>query len=74
MSTKAVADQLSVKGFILNREDGSVYAEAEGDDFSIEEFLSWCKEGPEGAAVDEVITEEAPMANFNNFEVKKRLR
>jgi acylphosphatase len=30
-STKAVADQLGVKGFVKNLSDGSVYIEAAGD-------------------------------------------
>jgi acylphosphatase len=29
-STKAVADQIGVKGFVKNEKDGSVYVEAEG--------------------------------------------
>lgn len=72
MSTKAVADQLSVRGFIKNNADGSVYAEAEGDDFSLDEFLTWCAEGPEGAAVEHVVSEEGELKDFKNFEVFRR--
>ena len=44
MSTKAVADQLGVKGIIKNQKDGTIFIEAEGDDFSLENFMeySWC--------------------------------
>jgi acylphosphatase len=38
-STKAVADQLGVKGFVKNLSDGSVYIEAEGDEFALEYFF-----------------------------------
>jgi acylphosphatase len=72
MSTKAVADQLGVRGFIKNEADGSVYIEAEGDDFSMPLFLDWCNDGPTGAVVDAVEIHEAEMKNYRNFEVLKR--
>ena len=71
-ATKAVADQLSVKGFILNQQDGSVYIEAEGDDFSLDSFLEWCKEGPEKAVVEKIDVIEGQPKNYRNFEVVKR--
>jgi len=43
-STKAVADQLGVKGNIKNTLAGDVVIEAEGDDLSLDMFLDWCKE------------------------------
>ena len=72
-ATKAVADQLSVKGIILNRPDGTVYIEAEGDDFSLESFLQWCHEGPEKAIVEKVGVSEGELKNYRNFEVVKRI-
>ena len=73
-STKAVADQLGVKGQISNEPDGSVYIEAEGDKVALEMFLDWCKEGPEHAKVISVESHEGELKNYRNFEVvKKRL-
>ena len=71
-STKAVADQLGVKGIIRNLPDGSVYAEAEGDAFSIDSFLDWCREGPQNARVEKVEIQEAPLKNYRNFEVLRK--
>ena len=71
-STKAVADQLGVKGFVRNQPDNSVYIEAEGDDFALESFLEWCHEGPEKAHVDNVTSTEGEMKNYRNFEVVKK--
>ena len=71
-TTKAVADQLGIKGFVKNQDDGSVYIEAEGDDFSIESFLEWCNDGPQNAIVEKVESEEADLKNFRNFEVVKK--
>lgn len=71
-STKAVADQLGVKGLVKNMKDGTVYIEAEGDNFSIESFLEWCHEGPEKAKVEKVETVEGEIKNYRNFEVIKK--
>lgn len=71
-STKAVADQLGIKGIIRNHPDGYVYIEAEGDDFSMESFLEWCHEGPQHAKVEKVEQAEAELKNYRNFEVIKK--
>ena len=71
-TTKAVADQLGVKGFTKNQSDGTVYIEAEGDDFSLESFLEWCNDGPERAIVEKVTTTEGEVKNYRNFEVVKK--
>lgn len=73
MSTKAVADYLAVSGFALNCPDGSLYIEAEGDDFSLKSFLEWCQEGPEKAVVEHVESVEAPVQGYKHFEVLKRM-
>lgn len=71
-STKAVANQLGVKGFVKNEADGSVYVEAEGDVAMVESFLEWCREGPEKAQVEHVESNEGEMKNYRNFEVVKK--
>ncbi len=71
-STKAVADQLGVKGFVMNRPDGSVYTEAEGTDVALDLFIEWCGEGPERAEVQELFQEEGAWKGYRNFEVRKK--
>lgn len=71
LSTKAIADQLKVKGIIMNKPDGSVYLEAEGDNFSLDEILSWCHEGPDHAEVSKVEYVEGELVGYKNFEVVK---
>ncbi len=74
LTTKAVADQLGVKGFVRNQEDGSVYIEAEGDDFALSSLVDFCKEGPDRAEVEEVdCVEITEVRGFKNFEVLKKL-
>lgn len=69
--TKAVADQLGVKGFIRNEEDGSVYIEAEAEEWILENFLDWCDEGPDRAEVERVEKTEGELQGFTNFVVKR---
>jgi len=71
-ATKAVADQLGIRGFVMNRQDGTVYIEAEGKSFSIDMFLDWCKEGPEKAEVVKVEQRESELKNFPYFEIRKK--
>ena len=74
-STKAVADQLKVKGFVMNQPDGSVYIEAEGDFFALESLMDFCQEGPEHAEVAHVEYEESDeIKGFRNFEVIKKIK
>ena len=72
LTTKAVADQLGIKGLISNEADGSVYIEAEGGGPLMEQFLDWCREGPDPARVEHVESSEGEMKNYLNFEVVKK--
>jgi len=71
-STKAVADQLGVKGTVKNELNGDVSIEAEADKQSIEMFLDWCREGPEKAKVTAVETSRGDLKNYRNFDVVKK--
>ena len=71
-STKAVADQLGVRGSIKNTPDGDVFIEAEADNTTLEMFLDWCNDGPQDANVTSVETHEGELKNYRNFEVMKR--
>lgn len=71
-STKAVADQLGVKGRVKNEKDGSVLIEAEGSATLLDEFVQWCHQGPEKARVEKVELSEGEWQNFSNFVVIKK--
>lgn len=72
-ATKAIADQLSIKGLIINQPDGTVYIEAEGDSFSLNYMVEWCNEGPDKAVIEKVEVVEGELKNYRNFEVVKRI-
>lgn len=71
-STKAVADQMGVKGKVKNEKDGSVLIEAEADEVTLEMFVEWCNKGPEKANVEQVKVEEGELQNYTNFVVIKK--
>jgi acylphosphatase len=71
-STKAVADQLGVRGLVRNLPDGNVFIEAEAETTLLDMFLEWCHEGPERARVTAVESQEGEIKNYRNFEVVKR--
>ena len=70
--TKAVADQLGVKGFVKNEPNGDVFIAAEADNMSLEMFLDWCHEGPEHAEVNTVESHEGELKNYRNFDIVKK--
>jgi acylphosphatase len=72
ISTKAVADQLGVRGYVKNADNGDVLIAAEGKNSTLDMFLDWCKEGPEHANVISVESHEGELKNYRNFEVVKK--
>lgn len=71
-STKAVADQMGIKGFVKNQKDGTVLIHAEGEAIMMDSFIDWCKYGPDDARVDDVAMEDVEVKNYRNFEVLKK--
>ena len=71
-STKAVADQLGVKGNVKNEPNGDVSIAAEAEQVWLDMFLEWCHEGPEHSNVTSVESHEGELKNYRNFEVVKK--
>lgn len=70
-STKEIADQLGIKGFVKNQPDGSVYIEAEGEKETLRQFIAWCHQGPPRAVVSNVQVSESELQNFERFEIRR---
>lgn len=68
-SAKKEAERLSLLGFVRNERDGSVYAEVEGTAEEIEDFIRWCRKGPDSAKVQRVMVSGGELKNFLRFEV-----
>ena len=63
------AYQLGIKGSIRNQRDGSLYIEAEGEEETLEKFVTWCKIGPIWAKVEKINIEEGDINNFKSFDI-----
>ena len=48
------ATRLGLSGWVRNRHDGTVEAEAEGAPDAVQAFVAWCHRGPPSARVEEV--------------------
>ena len=55
-TAKTVADRLVIKGCVRNETDGNVFIAAEAEATDLEQFLTWCRQGPEAARVSAVTT------------------
>lgn len=69
-STREKARALGLSGWVRNLPDGRVEAIFEGDGDRVEEMLSWCKEGPPEARVQNVSSENEEPENLSGFEVR----
>lgn len=70
-STKEQAEQLGINGFVQNEPDGNVYLEAEGNEEELENLVTWLKQGPPAARVDNLDIEEGELKNFSGFEISR---
>jgi acylphosphatase len=67
------ADQargLGVGGWIRNCPDGSVEAHAEGDEQAVATLIERMRDGPSGARVAQLVSEEAECDDTRDFEVR----
>ena len=67
---KELADQLGIKGFVENREDGSVFIHAEGNEDALNELEEWCHHGPPDAKVESVRAKDVIEIGMELFEIR----
>ena len=72
-TTKDVADEIGVTGWVKNTEEGHVEIMANGSEDQLKEFIEWCKIGPRKAVVTDVmITNKERGENFESFEIIRK--
>lgn len=69
-STKRVADELGLKGWVRNLPDGRVEAVFEGRPEAVAKALEWCHTGPPGAVVTSVEVREEPVEGLSDFRIR----
>ena len=70
-STLEIANQLGIKGFVLNESNGNVYIEAEATEEQLSKLIERSRKGPPGAVVSEVKFSEGKIKNFQAFSIKR---
>ena len=68
-SAKEVAELLGIKGWVRNLPNSNVEVNATASEEILQKFITWCKEGPPRARVEEVVVEEISFEEFNNFKI-----
>jgi acylphosphatase len=69
-NTIHVANELGVRGWIKNLPNGMVEVVAEGNKQKLDRLIEFCREGPEGAKVENIeIKWEKPKNEFEGFDV-----
>lgn len=71
-TARKVAEKLNIKGWIKNTPDETVEAMITGEEKDVNDFIKWCKTGPDRAEVEEVMVSGQPETFFKEFEVKRR--
>ncbi|MCD6024584.1 MAG: acylphosphatase [Fibrobacteria bacterium] len=68
--TRREAQKLGLSGWVENRPDGSVRAEAEGPSTQVGALIRWCRRGPAHARVEEVRVTEIPATGSEGFLIR----
>jgi acylphosphatase len=66
---KEKADELNIRGFIRNLEDGRVEVILEGRDERVNEMVEYCKKGSPHSEVKKIETFELKHQGFKGFKI-----
>ena len=68
-TTRRLAVQRGVAGWVRNRADGAVEAVFEGEEEAVQALLRFCENGPSGASVERLETFEEQGEGLTGFRV-----
>jgi acylphosphatase len=69
-TTRKLAQQHDVAGWVRNNWDGTVEAVFEGDDAAVERLVAFAREGPRGAQVDRVDVFDEEAEGLSGFAIR----
>jgi acylphosphatase len=69
-SARNAAKHYGISGLASNLPDGNVYIEAEGEEESVYQFISWCRQGPPLARVVRVKIQDGDLMNYKDFFIR----
>lgn len=68
---KEHADDLGLTGWVRNRENGSVEIHVEGTSDAVDQLEAWCKKGPAGARVENILSRAIEEEGCIEFVIRK---
>ena len=67
-----LAQELNLKGYVRNAEDGSVEIVAQGEKKNLQKLLSWARLGPRFARVEKLsFNWRKPNEKFSDFAIRR---
>jgi acylphosphatase len=69
-AARNTAFSLGITGFVKNLSNGNVYIEAEGSFSQMEDFLSWCNQGPVRAIIKKVDIYVGEPVGYTSFLIR----
>jgi acylphosphatase len=69
-TTRRMADQRSVAGWVRNNPDGSVEAVFEGEESAVDRLVTFAHEGPRGARVERVEVFDEEPEGLSGFAIR----
>jgi len=70
MNVQELAKQIHISGWVKNLPDGNVEAVFEGEEKEVESIISFCRKGPIGSKVgDVVVKNENFTGEFKDFKI-----
>jgi acylphosphatase len=70
-SAREIAQRLSLTGWVKNTTEGHVEVMATGNEEALQQFISWCRKGPPGAKVTEVLVNPVDETPFTGFSIAR---
>ena len=69
-TSKTMADDLKLAGWVKNEADGTVLLEVEGPEALVEKMLDWCRQGPTFSRVDDVLDQKVALKDYKGFQIR----
>jgi len=66
---KEQAELLNIKGYVRNKEDGSVEAWIEGNSDDVKKMIEKCKKGPKHAVIKRLDVVDENFHGFKDFKI-----
>jgi acylphosphatase len=70
-SLRRVGESRGVAGWVRNHRDGTVEAVLEGAPDAVDAVVEWCRRGPRGAVIEEVVVQIEEPEGLAGFRIER---